>query len=104
MERPQTEQIHNPESDGLIHGFYKKVKTYLPEVDNGLIDKVDSKISHLTENCDKVVAKASNMTDLKAIQRYANGLTQKVLNQIEDKLNAYLNKFEEEPASGSDRT
>lgn len=93
MER-QPEQIHNPESDGPIQGLYKKVKTYLPEVENELIDKVDNKISHLTENCDKVVAKATHVADLKTLKGYANGLTQRVLNEIEDRLNGYLRKFE----------
>jgi hypothetical protein len=52
------------------------------------------------EGCDKVVATASTrlkngMVDIKAVKKYANGLTSRVLNEIEDRLNTYISRLED---------
>lgn len=60
---------------------------------------MDNKINHLTENCDRVVARATHVADLKTLRGYANGLTHRVLNEIEDRLNSYLRKFDKESAT-----
>jgi hypothetical protein len=58
------------------------------------------------EGCDKVVATASTrikngVVDMKAMQKYANGLTSRVLNEIEDRLNTYIIRLEDEEAPSS---
>lgn len=100
------EIVHNPETDGPIAGLYKKVRGYLPEVENHAIERLESRISGVVEGCDKVVATASTklkhgVEEIKAVQEYANGLTQRVLNEIEDRLNNYINKLEDQEASTS---
>jgi len=58
------------------------------------------------EGCDKVVATASTrlkngVVDMRAMQKYANGLTSRVLNEIEDRLNTYINRLEDQEAPSS---
>ena len=82
------------------------MKNYLPEVENQTIENFDKKIGNVMGECDKVVATASTkirsgVPDIKTIQNYANGLTQKVLNEIEDRLNTLINKYESEEAPKS---
>jgi hypothetical protein len=103
MATSTTEAVHNPESDGPIQGLYNKLKTYLPDVESETIDKLDQRIVCVVGNCDKVVANASNkirsqVPDIKAIQNRVNGLTQRVLNEVEDRLNNLINKLEVEEA------
>jgi len=102
-----SELVHNPEIDGPIQGLYKKVRGYLPEVENQTIERLENRINGVIEGCDKVVATASTklkkgVVDIKAVRNYANGLTQRVLNEIEDRLNTYINKLEDQEAPSSE--
>lgn len=100
------EAVHNPESDGPIQGLYKKVKTYLPDLENKTIDKLDQTLNTVMGNCDKAVANASHrlrsrVPDIRAFQTRVNTLTQRVLNEVEDRLNNLINKLEVEEAPTS---
>lgn len=103
MSLATTEAVHNPETDGPIQGLYKKMRGFLPEVESETIGKLESKINDVMGGCDKVVATASTklrngVVDIRAVKTYADGLTQRVLNDIEDRLNNFINKLEDQEA------